>query len=217
MEDEGTKLQEDSSQTSSEMSRRTRVGFPQVREEKKGKGKIIFILLAILALVAVGVWLIFGRSGDEETEISATPTVSEETPSPTQTPVEIDRDEVKIQILNGSGISGAAGDLRSEMEDLGYSDIAVGNASSQDYETTEVTFSTGLDQEVRDEITDKLSEIYEDVETVSGSTGNYDISITTGFPKGHTPSPTPAATSTPVPTQTPTPASTATPTPTPSP
>ena len=172
-----------------------------MKEDKKGGGKFIFIILAILALVAVGVWLIFGRAWGEDTEIVVAPTVSEEIPSPTEVPVEIERDEIKIQILNGSGISGAAGDLREEMEDLGYSDIVVGNASNQDYETTEVTFSEELSQGVRDEIIAKLEDVYQSVDTGTGSTGDYDIVIITGLPKGFTPSPTdvpPTPTPTPV-------------------
>jgi hypothetical protein len=189
MEDENNNPQETSA-ISPESSRRTRVGFPQMKEKKGGGGKFIFIILAILALVTVGVWLIFGRAWGEDTEIVVAPTVSEEIPSPTEVPVEIERDEIKIQILNGSGISGAAGDLREEMEDLGYSDIVVGNASNQDYETTEVTFYEELPQGVRDEIIAKLEDVYQSVDTGTGSTGDYDIVIITGLPKGFTPSPT---------------------------
>ena len=213
MEGEDDKLEET---YSSEVSSRTRVGFPRVREEKKGKGKIIFILLAILALGAVGVWLIFGKGGWEKTTEIPTPTVTDEVVSPTPVPVEIERDGISIQILNGSGISGAAGDLENEMEDLGYTDITVGNASKQDYEDTEVSFSEEIPNEVREEITDKLKAVYESVIVASESVEDYDVKIVTGLPKGYTPSPTKAAatsTPTPVEEETVTPTATLTPTP----
>lgn len=202
MDDNGQDLQDTASQATSGESRRTRVGFPQIKEEKKGKGKIIFILLAILALAAVGVWLVFGKGlKNESSDAEPIPSVFEvEESTPTPTPVEIERDEVSIQILNGSGIGGAAGDLQEEVEELGYSDIEVGNASSQDYETTEVIFSSGLAEGVKDEIIDKLKEIYKDVDSEIGDAGKYDIKIITGYPKNYTPSPTKAAaTATPTP------------------
>jgi hypothetical protein len=203
MEGEESKLQEASSETLQDSSRRTRVGFPQVREEKKGKGKFVFIILAILALSAVGAWLIFGQKEDEETMLEPTPTIFQQPASQSPTPVQIDRKEVKIQVLNGSGIAGAAGDFKEELEDLGYADITAGNASTQDYTNTEVTFATGVTTEVKDEITDKLEEIFVDVDVKSGSVGEYDLRIVTGLPKGYTPTPTkPAATSTPASTPT---------------
>ncbi|MFC1600680.1 LytR C-terminal domain-containing protein [Patescibacteria group bacterium] len=219
--------QESAKQDSSDNPNRTRVGFPQAKKEKKkgGRGTLIFIALAIIALVLVGVWLFLGRGGTEEIiEQEITPTEFEEAAPPTPTPTEVEKGEVSIQILNGSGISGAAGELQEVMEDLDYSDIEVGNASSQDYETTQVAFSSELPESVVDEITDKLDEIYEDVDTDTG-TDEYDVEIITGYPKDYSPSPTeePEATSTPTPTSsvtktlTPTLTSSVTETPTPTP
>jgi hypothetical protein len=201
MEGEESKLQE-ASQSSSEGTGRTRVGFPHVKEEKKGKGRFIFIILAILALAAVGAWLIFGKS-EEEIVVETTPTIIEQPTSLSPTIVQIERGDVKIQVLNGSGIAGAAGDLKEKFEGVGYSDITAGNASAQNYENTEVTFSSGVTDEVKEEITDKLEEIFKGVDVKSGSIAEYDLRIITGLPKGYTPSPTKAVvTATPSPTST---------------
>lgn len=223
MEDEGAKLQEDLPSAPEENSRRTRVGFPQTSGKKQGKGKVIFIILAILALLAVGAWLLLGNRGEEEMADgpTSTPTIARSSPTPTQ--VELDREGVKIQILNGTGISGAAGDLRDELSELGYSDFAVGNASGQSYKNAEVTYGTDVDDEVKEELTSKLEDLYQDVDVKSGSAGDFDIRIITGYPKGHTPTPTekPTSTSTPSPkptsgvSLTTTPTTTTTPTPTP--
>jgi hypothetical protein len=225
MEDSDQKTQSTTSENNTENPGRTRVGFPQPKKEKnKGKGTLIFIILAILALVLVGFWLVFGKGkGVEEMEEGMlTPSVFEEdsfSPSPIPTQVEFDRDEISIQILNGSGISGAAGDLSDKMEDLGYSDIEVGNASNQDYETTNVTFSSSLPDEVVDEITEMLEDMYEDVDSETGSTDEYDIEIITGYPKDYSPTPTekPSATNTPTPTSSVTATVTPTSSPTPTP
>lgn len=216
--EENENLESTTQQDTSNSPTRTRVGFPQPKKEKKGgKGTLIFIALAILALVLVGAWLIFGRGESEEiVEQEVTPTVSEETSSPTPIPtqVEIDRDEVSIQILNGTGIGGAAGDLQDEMKDLGYSDIEVGNASSQDYETTSVIFSSDLSKEVVDEITDKLKSIYKDVDSETGETDEYDVEIITGYPKNYSPTATPTEKPEATATSIPTPEATETATPT---
>ena len=66
---------------------------------------------------------------------SASPVTSSSEPTPAPKP---DREMLKIQILNGRGIPGAANEAKKVLEDLGYRDIATGNASSYDFKNTEV-------------------------------------------------------------------------------
>lgn len=218
MEDEGVKLQEANPSASGE-DNRARVGFPQVKQEKKNRGKIIFIILAIIALTGVGAWLIFSRSSAEEIDEEPTPTIAAaEYTTPVPTEQEIDRSDVNIRVLNGSGISGAAGDLKEVLEGLGYSEVTTGNASDQDYTDTEVTFSSDINQAVKTEIVDELEGIYQDVNVKSGDAGEYDVEIITGYPKGYSPSPTAKPTTkvaTPTPSIKVTVSPTQTPTPTP--
>lgn len=63
-----------------------------------------------------------------------TPTISS-TPTPTPAP-QIKKDELKIKVLNGSGIRGQASKLSSYLKEKGYKDIVTGNADEFDYETT---------------------------------------------------------------------------------
>ncbi|MFC1625791.1 LytR C-terminal domain-containing protein [Patescibacteria group bacterium] len=194
------------------------VSFPTVGQKKKGNAARTLVVLGILVLVAALGFVIFKGASNktEETPSPAgdtlsTPTVSE--PSPTAEPV--DKTEVSVQVLNGTGIAGEAGLLQTKLEKLGYADIKVGNAESQDQTTTKVTFSSTLSSEVVDEITTSLKETYKEVSTVTSSTGTYDVVITTGLRVGTTPipsaSPTPASTPTASPTATPTASPTATP------
>ncbi len=206
MEEEGSRLQENLPSTSEEVGRRTRVGFPQAPEKKQGRGKIIFVILAVLALVAVGAWLVFGNGGEEETASNeSTPTTSITRSSPTPTQVEVNRKDIKLQILNGTGITAAAGDLRDKLTKLGYSEFTVGNASNQDYKNAEVTFTPDVAEEVKEEITDELKDLYQDVDVKSGSVGDFDIRIATGYPKGYTATPSVKPTVKPTGTVTPSP------------
>ncbi len=58
-------------------------------------------------------------------------------PTPTPTPA-VDRADVRIKVLNGSGISGKASNVKEFFTEKGYSDILTGNADAFDYETTVV-------------------------------------------------------------------------------
>jgi hypothetical protein len=82
---------------------------------------------------------------------------------------------------------------------MGYTDVTVGNASSQDATTTSVTFAKTLSQDVVTEITQKLNSIYQKVTATTGTSGTSDVLIVTGLRKGATaiPSATPKASATP--------------------
>ncbi len=91
---------------------------------------------------------------DVPTEISNTPVPTESekptgTPTPTKavTPTKtnsvdpttkLDRADLDIHVLNGSGVSGASKKMSDYLEGLGYNVIQIGNAENFDYEETEV-------------------------------------------------------------------------------
>lgn len=196
------------------------VGFPQAQPKPKPKANLL-IFVAILVILAIAAAIFFFvRGKSEEGKASPTPTsFARETPEPTETPEALDRSKVKIEAQNGTGIPGEAKFLQDKLKEMGYTNVNVGNAGSQDYSTTVVTFAKNANSTVVKEITDKLEEIYKSVQSKTSSTLSTDALIITGLRKGQTPkpsataSPTPKATSTASPTATPT--STATPTATP--
>ena len=63
-------------------------------------------------------------------------------PTPTKTP-EIDRSELKIAVLNGSGVAGAAKGTSSYLNGLGYTIKRVGNADNYTYKNITIRVNKG--------------------------------------------------------------------------
>jgi hypothetical protein len=108
------------------------------RQPKKPKGKKIFFLFFLLLLVGGG---ILGIRKLPVFQPQPSPS-----PSPTPEPVEeevieepeLERVNLKLQVLNGSGEKGVAGEAQEYLEGLGYEDIKIGNAKEFDYEETQI-------------------------------------------------------------------------------
>jgi len=191
-----------------------KVSFPTVGEQKKNGGAKTLLIVGILVLIGVLGYVIYkSASGGDNEEVLSEPTpyenmAAEEEPtvSPSTTPVaspsaKIDKEKIKIQIQNGTGITGEAAYLQNLLKDLGYTNITVGNSSTQNATDTEVSFSSSLSSEVSTEINTKLTSVYQSVEKTSSTSTSYDVIIITGLRKGATVKPT--ATSTATPTATP--------------
>lgn len=203
------------------------VSFPQPKEPG-GRGsnvKIIIAVVGVILIVLVGGWLILGNSsGGSETPsstpdngLSTFPSPNTTTPTPDTSPSAspVAKSEVKLEVLNGTGVPGEASFLQDELEKLGFENIEVGNADEQDAKETVATYSREISPEVADEITARLEELYETVRTRRATvSGDFDISITTGPRKGGSATASPKASAKPTATSTASPKTSATPTPT---
>jgi len=168
------------------------VGFPsQPRHEKSGKAipKWIFGLIGVVIIIAAGGFLVL--RGTVGGGASPTPTgqslgvVDTPTPRPTSPPTPspepVEKADISIEVLNGTGTPGEAGFLVGELEKLGFEDIEAGNADSQDAKVTTVTYSRDIPDDIKDEITERLEVLYTDVTARTGSvSGGFDIRIVTG-------------------------------------
>lgn len=112
--------------------------------EPGGKKKVILVGLIVLAglgLIGGGIWVY--KKGLSKVKMPAISLSSPEpTPTevPTPTPIpELKREDLKVQVLNGGGVVGAAGKAKELLEGLGYPEIETGNADSYDYEETEIS------------------------------------------------------------------------------
>jgi len=178
MEEEETSIQE----VIPEKGKKTAVGFPEIKKRKRNLKGIIFLLAFFLLPIFSIFWFKnFSTSKKEKTTFKApTPTL---TPTPTLEAPTLSKKDLRIQILNGTGIPNAAASLKTELERLGYENIKTANATSQNHTETKVSFSEKISQEIRDEIVKKLESIYEKTNEETLLSNLFDIIIITGSPK----------------------------------
>lgn len=217
-------------QVAQSMAPRSDVGFPQPHEAPSGRSKVIkwvIALVGILVIVGIGGWFILQDVGDQNATPSPTPDgglstfptpETSQTPEVSATPTSepVQKADVKIEVLNGTGTPGDAGFLEKELKALGFSQIETGNADEQKETATTVTFTRELAAPIVDEITSKLKELYNDVTSRKGTLPeDLDVRVVTGVKKGS--STTTKATASPKPVTSATGSPSASPTASPSP
>src|SRR3989344_783458 len=91
------------------------------------------------------------------------------------------KQDITIQILNGSGVSGQASQVQALLEQLDYSQIETGNANSQNLTTTKIVYKQNVADSLISEIKTELEKTLANVETEQTSDDiGFDIVITTG-------------------------------------
>lgn len=197
------------------------VSFPAISDsQNRGRGKTLLVV-GILILIGVLGYLVYQSAAEKSVKPLSTSTpvaTPVETLRPTASPKLLDKSKIKIQVQNGTGIVGEAAYLQTQLEKLGYSNITIGNAPTQDRVATSVTFAKSLDREIIEEITEKLESTYKEVEVKNASATTFDVLVVTGERKGTTPksSPTPNPKATLKSTSTPNPSSSSSASPRPS-
>lgn len=141
---------------------------------------VVFTLLGALA-GGVGIYLQDRRPDSAPLPAALTPLASP-TVSVSPTPeVELSRADLTIQILNGSGLTGAAAKAKDYLEELGYGVDTVGNASSTNFSTTQIAIKDSK-KAYLSLLTKDLGEKYtlaDKTETLDED-GQYDVVITLG-------------------------------------
>lgn len=122
------------------------------------------IVLILSGIIFLGIKFFSSGKKPTPTPTSAPTPAVVVSPSPEVTPetspaAKLKREDLKIQVLNGCGIAGAAGKAKEFLEGLGYKDIEAGNADSYDYEETEVSIKEDKESYL-ELLTDDLSEEY---------------------------------------------------------
>lgn len=168
-----------------------------VEPEKKsgGLGRFIAIAVIVLILVALGGGIYYYRANveglplvaeKEEPKVTQTQQEPQETAVPTPTEVAVDLSKYKVQVLNGSGVSGEAGKAQGYLEGVGFKDLKTGNASSFGATSTQVAFKKDIPDEVFTKVKGALDAYYVDVtksDKPLDDKSQYDIVITVGKKK----------------------------------
>ncbi|MDP2649242.1 MAG: LytR C-terminal domain-containing protein [bacterium] len=163
-----------------ESSDSTDTGFSSVPGSDRKMMPIIMV--AVLVLIIMSGLLIVKFSGfnfTSSTQKSETKAVPTQELSPTPTVAPIAKDEIKIQILNGSGIVGQAKKIKDNLEAAGFTNILTGNA--QENKTGNiVTFSPKVPKETRKELLNAIGKLLDNVTEEENKETLTDILITTG-------------------------------------
>jgi hypothetical protein len=157
--------------------------------------KSFFLMLFVILLISAVIGgLFYYRAKVEqvsvapEEETTQQPDEAEESENETTpTPPAIDPDfaELSVNVLNGSGIGGEAGRLRTTLNPIGFKNIDVGNASSANHTTTTVQMKESLPDSVYEKLKEILETSYvvEKSDTAITESSQYDIIITIGSSK----------------------------------
>lgn len=138
----------------------------------------MIIIVVVAALLGAGGFLYYQSSQQKlanppaETMVSPSPTEE-----PTPTPEEVDRTEYTIEVLNGSGIAGKAGDVQTLLEDEGFTVDSTGNADSYDYEETVIQAGEDVSPAFLQALRDVLREKYDVDSTFDAIEGDSDADV----------------------------------------
>jgi len=124
-------------------------------EKKKSKKSTIVLIIVIILLLAGGFFILSNRlSKQAEPESTPTPV-----PTPTQTPKPaLNKADWSLEVLNGSGITGAAKVVADKLKELGYPVVKTGNADKSNYEQTQIL--------VKEELKDKVDLLIADLKDI---------------------------------------------------
>lgn len=143
----------------------------------------IVVIIAVLAFAVLAVALGIFRLHHQiaTVPVQNTPTV---TVTPTPTPA-ITKDQLKVQVLNGTGQAGQAGRVKDTLQALSFTSVDTGNAEVDDTTDTIVTFSARVSDQIQKEVTEALKKTFTNVvtHTATDAKPSFDISITTGTEK----------------------------------
>lgn len=131
-----------------------------------------FIILGAFFFVMKNYNLNFSQKGDSEIELPST------TPEPTE--VEVDLEAYEIEVLNGSGIAGEAATVQGTLETAGFKVSGIGNADSQDFEETEISANSDVDEEYLDELEETLGKRGEVKVVDAPASQTEDVIVTVG-------------------------------------
>lgn len=130
--------------------------------------KLLIWGLIVILLLAGGWWFVTPLFKSTSNQAKDKDKVVFESPTPTPEPTpQLIRSDWSLEVLNGSGITGAAKKIADKLKDLGYPVIKVGNADKNNYEASQIL----VRKDLQDQIDLVLADI-KDIVKIASSGGN---------------------------------------------
>ncbi len=145
-------------------------------------------LLIILGFLIVLTILMGGLLYVQYLHVSGLSKQAESTVVPTQIPTpttiaEEDPANLKVVVINGTGIAGQAGRVKDLLFEAGYTDATTENSETKDSQKTEIVFSSKVSEKQQSEIKELLLKTFTAVTSKIDTEADKDIQITTGEEK----------------------------------
>lgn len=163
-------------------------------EEPSSRRKwLIIIVTALLLGAGVAGFFYMRSSSSQSASVTPTPAPVEQEPMPTEEPT-VNKEDLKIKVLNGSGVVGEAGKVQKILEGADFVVDSTANADEYDHKTTDIQVKSTVPSSVTNELTELLGEDYTVDSSSLDDTEDVDIIIIVGTRK-NAPSGTPKPTS----------------------
>lgn len=164
--------------------------LPEYEENKKGSGSRMPLFLSILALTIVleTAFLVIVKPTGLAMSLklpnfSSSPTPTPKptsTPSPTPTISQVKKADLKIQVLNGTGVAGQAKQVKDNLATAGFTNVETGNGDNKDGTTT-IIFYTNISTDMKKGVEDAIRESFGNVVNQEDIKSNdFDVVILTG-------------------------------------
>lgn len=162
--------------------------FIPLNKSSNGPSPLLIIIPGVLLLGALLGGIVFYQKNVKDGGIAETPVPVESTePTATATPApsaSVDLSKYTISILNGSGIAGEAGKVKTLLTDAEFKVGTTGNAATYDFTKTVVKAKSSVDSAYVAKLIETLSKTYEvdKAQTLSDSSKD-DVQVIVGTSK----------------------------------
>ncbi|MBI2011933.1 LytR C-terminal domain-containing protein [Candidatus Daviesbacteria bacterium] len=142
------------------------------------------ILIAVVLLIYGAYYYFEGKPfsnsqpTNQTTDSAPSPSINISLPNASSSAVR--KEEIKIKILNGSGVAGQAGRVRNSLLKLGFKNIEIGNDPNADGEKTVVEYISQVNSDILDEILSELKRSFKNISTEKSKIDDFDVVIITG-------------------------------------
>ncbi len=167
--------------------------FPAYNRQSSRKAQAFLFVALFIGVIAIAIlagnFFLSSQGENQPKKVAVQPTPTSQTekilaasPTATLTPVqELDKSELSLQALNGSGTSGAASTLADVLKKAGYTVSGTGNAQEFDYTETVIQIKKSKSSYTKGLVADlsKEYDVSSDVETLAES-ARYDAIVIVG-------------------------------------